>query len=190
MIGSAGREFRQVVGDRIEHGGLIPDAAIDQLRTLGLTVVTQPAFISERGDRYLRDVPQAERAELYRCRSLLAAGVKTAASSDAPYVSPDPWLGIASAANRRTVLGQVLGVEERVRPSAALQLYLGAPEEPGGPPRRVVRGALADLCLLDAPLSEVLAEPDSTHVRATFVAGRLVFNRHAEDKWPTPQWSR
>lgn len=36
-------------GDRIEHGGVIPAEAVAVIRELGLTVVTQPAFVLERG---------------------------------------------------------------------------------------------------------------------------------------------
>eukprot|EP01035_Chromulina_nebulosa_P014125 gene14125-18702_t len=43
-------------GDRIEHGGMIPREAIEALRSMGLTVVTQSAFVGERGDRYLSAV--------------------------------------------------------------------------------------------------------------------------------------
>jgi predicted amidohydrolase YtcJ len=105
-------------GDRIEHGGVIPAAAIAQLRALGLTVVTQPAFVRERGERYLAEVAPAEHPDLYRCATLLAAGVPVAGSSDAPYASPDPWAGIAAAADRRTSGGATLGVAERVSAAA------------------------------------------------------------------------
>ena len=101
-------------GDRIEHGGVIPAAAIGQLRTAGLAVVTQPAFVAERGDRYLAEVDPAEQADLYRCASLQAAGVPVAGSSDAPYASPDPWAGMAAAMRRRTMAGATLGGAERV----------------------------------------------------------------------------
>jgi predicted amidohydrolase YtcJ len=161
-------------GDRIEHGGVIPSEAIENLLRLGLTVVTQSAFVAERGDRYLAQVDPAEQADLYRCASLLAAGVPVAGSSDAPYASPDPWAGIAAAAKRRTRAGAVLGPAERVPASRALALYLGPAHDPGGPPRTLAAGVPADLCLLDAPLAEVLAEPDAQRVRATFVAGRPV----------------
>ena len=158
-------------GDRIEHGGLIPPDAIAELRALGLTVVTQPAFVFERGDRYLADVEWAERGDLYRCASLLAAGVPVAASSDAPYASPDPWTGIAAAVRRRTRAGRPIGPAERIDPDAALALYLAAPEAPGEGPRRILAGAPADLCLLDAPLVVVLREPDAARVRLTLVGG-------------------
>lgn len=162
-------------GDRIEHGGVIAPDAIGQIRALGLTVVTQPAFIRERGDRYAAQVAAADLPDLYRLASLAAAGVPVAASSDAPYASADPWAGIAAAVDRTSLGGQVLGPDEAVDAAAALGLYLGDPADPGGPPRRVAVGAAADLALLDAPLREVLAEPAAGHVRATFIGGARVF---------------
>jgi len=162
-------------GDRIEHGGVIPAEAIGQLRAMGLTVVTQSAFIRERGDRYAAEVDPAEQGDLYRCGSLLAAGVPVAGSSDAPYASPDPWQGIAAAADRRTLGGRVLGPGERIGAGRALEMYLSAPADPGGPPRRVAVGAPADLCLLEAPVADVLAAPDAHLVAATLVGGEVVF---------------
>ena len=162
-------------GDRVEHGGVIPAEAIAALGRLGLTVVTQSAFVFERGDRYLAEVALAEQADLYRCASLLSAGVPVAGSSDAPYASPDPWAGMAAAMRRRTREGQPIGAAERIAPAAALDLYLGETGAPGGPPRRIAVGADADLCLLAVPLSEALADPHAERVRATLIAGRVVF---------------
>lgn len=161
-------------GDRVEHGGVIPPAAMTELRALGLTVVTQPAFVRERGDRYAAEVAPEERDDLYRCASLLAAGIRVAASSDAPYASADPWVGIATAADRRTARGLVLGQREAVDAATALFLYLDGPEAPGRARRRVAAGAAADVCLLDAPLREVLAAPSAERVTATFIGGRRV----------------
>lgn len=161
-------------GDRIEHGGLIPESAIPQLRALRLTVVTQPGFVRERGDRYLAEVDPAEQPDLYRCASLRAAGVPVAASSDAPYASPDPWAAMAAAADRRTGSGQALGPAERVDPATALTMYLTDPSDPGGPPRRVAVCAPADLCLLKVPLRQALAELSAELVRTTLIGGRIV----------------
>jgi predicted amidohydrolase YtcJ len=162
-------------GDRIEHGGVIPEAAIPRLKAMGLTVVTQPAFVRERGDRYLAEVDPAEHADLYRCASLRAAGVPVALSSDAPYASPDPWAAMTTAADRRTRGGQVVAGSERVSSADALAMHLGATTDPGGPAQRVEIGAPADLCLLAAPLADALAAPSAALVRATIVDGRMVF---------------
>jgi predicted amidohydrolase YtcJ len=160
-------------GDRIEHGGVVPEGAIGALKRLGLTVVTQPAFVRERGDRYAAEVDAAEQGDLYRCASLIGAGVAVAGSSDAPYAAPDPWAAIAAAVERRTRGGLVLGAAERVAPARALTMYLGDPASPGGPARRVAVGGDADVCLLAAPLAEALAAPSASLVRATLVGGVL-----------------
>ncbi|WP_247350615.1 MULTISPECIES: amidohydrolase family protein [unclassified Bradyrhizobium] len=162
-------------GDRIEHGGVIPQATIGLLKAAGVTVVTQSSFIHDRGDRYLTQVPAAELKDLYRCASLIRAGVPVAGSSDAPYASPDPWAGIAAAIERRTRGGKSLGPEERIAPDVALNLYLGRSEAPGGPPRQLRVGMTADLCLLKAPLADALATPGAELVRCALIGGEIAW---------------
>jgi len=162
-------------GDRIEHGGVIPADAIGAIARLGLTVVTQPGLVFERGDRFLADVEPGEQPDLYRCASLLRAGVAVAGSSDAPYASLDPWIAMRTAVRRRTRGGRPIGLDERVSPAAALKLYQGGFDRPGGPARRVEPGAPADLCLLKAPLREALEALSADLVAATLVGGQLTF---------------
>lgn len=154
-------------GDRVEHGAVVPPDLRDALVRHRLTVVTQPAFVRERGDDYLRDADADDVPHLYPCASLPAV----AGSTDAPYATADPWVAIAAAVDRRTASGAVLGAAEAISPRRALGLFLGAPEAPGGPERRIEVGAPADLCLLDAPLVDALAEPSSTSVIATYISG-------------------
>ncbi|MBV8462913.1 MAG: amidohydrolase family protein, partial [Acidimicrobiales bacterium] len=75
-------------GDRIEHGSVIPDDLVPVLAERGLTVVTQPNFVAERGDDYLAEVDAADQPFLYRCRALLQAGVPIAFGTDAPFGDP------------------------------------------------------------------------------------------------------
>ncbi|HEX7761180.1 MAG TPA: amidohydrolase family protein, partial [Caulobacteraceae bacterium] len=161
-------------GDRIEHGGVVHPAAAVQIAALGLTVVTQPVFIFEHGDRYLAEVDAADLGALYPCASLLRAGVKVAGGSDAPYAAADPWAAMAAAISRTTRGGRGLGEDERITPRAALDLFLGDFDDPGGPARRVEVGAAGDLCLLHGPLEAALARPDASHVAATVIGGRVV----------------
>ena len=161
-------------GDRIEHCGLASPEAAVQLAALGLTVVTQPSFITERGDRYLAETDPADHGHLYPCASLLRAGVKVAASSDAPYAAPDPWATIRAAGGRRTRSGQVIGKSERVSARTALALHLGGFDDPGGAPRRARVGQVADLCLLREPLDAALVACSAEGVMATVIAGQVV----------------
>ena len=61
---SAFEEVGVEAGDRIEHGAVIPIELVGALRDLGLIVVTQPAFVARRGDRYLREHPAEEQSDL------------------------------------------------------------------------------------------------------------------------------
>jgi predicted amidohydrolase YtcJ len=159
-------------GDRIEHATVVPPALLPELRRRRLRVVTQPGFLADRGDDYLRDVPTADHADLYRCRSLQAAGVPVAMSSDAPYGPLDPWAVIEAAILRHTATGATLGAGERLTPAAALDAYLAPPDDPGGTPRRIRAGAPADLVLLDRPLAAALSTPRADAVRGAVIAGR------------------
>lgn len=132
-------------GDRIEHGAVIPEELIAEIVRLGLTVVTQPNFVAERGAQYRRDVDPDDLPHLYRCRSLLDAGVRVLGGTDAPFGGSDPWAAMRAAVDRD------LGPGERVTPTQALELFRG----PGW-------------CLLHVPLAVQLRELDAANVRATF----------------------
>jgi len=161
-----------VPGDRIEHGSVIGEDLIPAVRRLGLTVVTQPGFLHERGDRYLADVASEDVGDLWRLGSLLDAGIPIALSTDAPFGPEDPWSVVGVAASRRTAAGQLMGPGDRIAPRQAFALFCGEPERPGR--RRVVTcGAPADLVVLAGPLDDALASGSPT-VLVTVAAGTIV----------------
>jgi predicted amidohydrolase YtcJ len=162
------REASPRAGDRIEHASVTPPALLEQIRELGLSVVTQPNFIAERGDAYLTDVPECEHPWLYRCRGFLSRGIPLAGGTDAPFGHPDPWRAMSAAVTRRTANGQVLGPEEALTPEDALALFLD--------PDSDVEGA-ADLCLLDACWAEARDDLAALRVRATIRSGELIYDR-------------
>lgn len=154
-------------GDRVEHAAMVPAELVGELGRLA--VVTQPGFLADRGDAFRREVPAADHGDLYRCRSLLDAGVSVALSSDAPYGPVDPWAVIAAATTRSTPDGAPLGPDEAITAAEALAGYL-APT-PGAPPRRVAAGVRADLVLLHVPVADALREPSAAAVRAVWIGG-------------------
>ncbi len=162
--------------DRIEHASVAPPDTLTWLARLGITVVTQPGFVYERGDRYRIDVDPNDRAWLYRCAGFDRAGVPLGAGSDAPYGAPDPWRAMQAAVDRRTMAGAALGEAEAITPERALSLFTSAPDQPGGAPRTLGIGSVADLCLLDAPWSRARERLASDSVRATFRAGRCIWD--------------
>lgn len=160
--------------DRIEHAAVVPPDLAAWMARLGLRVVTQPDFLRTRGATYRREVDPDDLPHLYPYAGLLASGVRTCASSDAPYGEVDPWRVMASAASRLDGQGRALGPAERVPTATALAGYLSPPADPGGRPRTVHVGAAADLVLLGASLADALAEPDSQLVRQVWVGGTML----------------
>ncbi len=164
-------------GDRIEHASVADDAAIERLASLGVTVVTQPHFIAERGDQYLRDVDADDLPLLYRGAEFLRQGVAVAAGSDAPYGHTDPWASMRAAVSRRSPAGVEMGVDERLTAMQALALFGGDARRPGGALRQLAVGQVADLCLLDLPWEQLRDDLDARHVALTLCGGVVTYQR-------------
>lgn len=162
--------------DRIEHAAVVPDDAIADLVELGVTVVTQPNFVAERGDQYLTDVPPIELPHLWRLASLLKAHVPVSLSTDMPFGDSDPWAAMRAAVHRTTPSGAVLGADECVSPRTALTLFFGEPARPACP-RAIVENQPGDLCVLAVPPADALAELNAGMVAATIVGGQVVYQR-------------
>jgi predicted amidohydrolase YtcJ len=171
MVAALG-EAGAMAGDRMEHGAVLDDDLMVALRTLGVTVVTQPGFVHTRGDQYLVDVEPRDRNDLWRLGSLLDAGLAVAAGTDAPFGPPDPWLAVRAAVSRTTADGRALGLGERIEPRRAAALFCGLAEDPARP-RTVARGHIADLMILAGTLDEQLTEA-APAVLATIVDGIVV----------------
>lgn len=152
-------------GDRIEHAGVAPPETVDTLARLGLTVVSQPHFIRERGAVYRQDVDADDRPWLYRLRGLQQAGIALAAGSDAPFGRPDPWASMQAAVDRQCDDGETLGEAEALSPEAALALYTGPLHAPGRAPAPLREGQAADLCLIDRPWVEARKHLAAVKVR-------------------------
>jgi predicted amidohydrolase YtcJ len=163
-----------IAGDRIEHAGIVPPDALPRIARLGLTIVTQPNFIAERGDAYLQDVDSADHASLYRLRSFLDAGIGLGGGTDAPFGHADPWAAMAAAVSRQSKGGHIFGPDEALTPERALALFQGDPHAPGGQARTLVVGARADLCLIDRPWAEARRDLAAVGVAMTLKAGRIV----------------
>lgn len=160
--------------DRIEHAAVVPGDTLSDLAELGITVVTQPNFVAERGDQYLTDVPADEHDQLWRVASLLDADIPVALSTDMPFGSGDPWAAMRAAVSRTTPSGAVLNAAECVSPRTALTMFLGWPDRPDRP-RTVEIGEPGDLCVLSEPPAVALAELDAALVAATLIRGELVY---------------
>ncbi len=172
-LGEAGHQH----GDRIEHASVAPPEVLPMLAAAGVTVVTQPNFVYERGDAYLAEVGAAELPWLYRGRGFLDAGIALAAGTDAPFGEADPWRAMHAAVTRRSRNGALMDGAEALSPERALALFSASAQDPGGPPRRIVPGSRADLCLLDRPWREARRDLSAVRVQATLKAGQVIWQR-------------
>ena len=121
---AAARRLRPIpFADRIEHCSECPPDVLRQVRRAGVAVSTQPAFVHHRGDKYLAEVASEIQPWLYAMRSLLDAGVPTAAGSDAPVVDPNPMVGVGAAVTRASRNGRLVAPGQAVTPIEALSAY-------------------------------------------------------------------
>ena len=162
---------------RLEHAGVVDDAAVARMAALGVTPVPQARFLHEIGDSMAAAVGDDRADLLYRHASFLRAGLRVPASSDRPCVADGhPLRGIASMIRRRTAAGRVLGPDEAVDAETALRSYtvdaawVAGDEDSRG---RLAPGLAADLAVLgDDPIR---ADPDrlgDIEVVATLRGGR------------------
>lgn len=175
------REVGTMAGDRIEHASVADDHALATLAELGVTVVSQPHFVAERGVQYRQDVDPDDLPWLYRAASFLRAGVAFAAGSDAPYGGTDPWAAMRAAMERRTGDGVVMSAHEQLSPEQALALFGGTPLQPGSGVRPLRAGQIADLCLLDVDWRTLREDLAAHHVRLTLRGGEPIY-RHPSIK--------
>lgn len=137
----------------LEHVSLPSAEAIRRMAALGIGVSTQPIFPHAEIEAYLANLGPDRTRTSYPLRSLLAAGVELALSSDAPSTASDdpasPWLGIALATSRVAAQGFALDPGERIGLLEALTLYsAGGNDLRGlGPGGRLAPGFRADLAI-------------------------------------------
>jgi len=155
--------------DRIEHAAVVPEDRLVDLAALGVTVVTQPNFVAERGDDYRATIESVCHHELWRVASLQCNAIPVALSTDAPFGDGDPWAAMRAAVHRTTSSGAVLGPGERISARAALRGFTGHADRPAIP-RSIAVGEPGDLCVLSGdPLAL-----DADLVAFTIVAGAVV----------------
>lgn len=170
------REAGVMPGDRIEHASVTPPEWLAELAALGLSVVTQPGLVAERGEAYLEQVEAADQPWLYRLRSFLDAGIPLAGSTDAPFGDANPWRAMQAAVTRLSAAGRPLGPGEALGPEQALALFHSPLTTPGRNPARIEVGAPADLCLLRRPWAGIRHNLAVVQPRLTLRAGQVIWS--------------
>ena len=164
------------------HCSVCPPELARKISSLGITVVTQPAFIYFHGERYRDTVPHQQLKHLYPIRTLLDEGINVAASSDCPIVPPDPLIGINAAIHRLSATGDIVGGWEKIEAIAALQMYtLNAARTTFEETIKgtLTPGKLADLVVLNADPTQLTADGfRNLQVDKTIIGGKVVWERN------------
>lgn len=164
--------------DRLEHVSLVLPEQRERLAASGAAVVTNPAFLADRGSKYVEQLSAVELDWLYPVGSLVGSGVLVAAASDAPVSAAGP-LDSARAALTREVTsgpsaGRVLAPAERVSAAQALAMVTTTAAAVDGVDARLRPGACADLVVLDRDPRRDLRQ---AAVLATVIGGRVLADR-------------
>jgi predicted amidohydrolase YtcJ len=169
---------------RIEHCAVCPPELARKIASLGISVVTQPAFIYYHGERYLDTIPDDQLKHLYPIRTLLDQGINVAASSDCPIVSPDPLMGIHAAMHRLSSAGDIVSGRQKIQSTAALQMYtLNAARATFEETIKgsITPGKLADLVVLNADPARLKADEfENLQVDMTIIGGKIVWDKDAK----------
>jgi predicted amidohydrolase YtcJ len=164
---------------RIEHCGICRPDILDRIQQLGVIPVSQPVFIIEYGDGFIRHLGM-ERIQLtYPFRSFLERGIRLVFSSDCPVSHYAPLKSIQAAVTERTGSGASYALEEAVTVEEALEMYTVAgayatfEDEIKG---QVKAGMLADFTVLTADPRGVDAMTlADLPVSATIIGGEVVW---------------
>jgi predicted amidohydrolase YtcJ len=179
-LARAQREFpREGLRHRIEHCAVCPPDLQNRVRAQHIIPAMQPAFFWEFGDGYIQNYGRHRSDTMFPVKSLIAAGVPVAGSSDAPVTHYAPLFGIEQALTRKTVAGDVCGPDERIDLTTAIRMHtingaFASFEE--GFKGSLEAGKFADLVVLAEDLSQVPVERlRDVGVVMTVIGGEVVY---------------
>jgi predicted amidohydrolase YtcJ len=115
--GSRGKDGRH----RLEHAGY-PDDQLPRMADLGVFPISQPGYLFDFGDTFLRTL--GERAHgLLPLRAERALGIPVVLSSDSFVTTYKPLHHVSAAVNRRTRTGQAIGADQALTVEEAIRGY-------------------------------------------------------------------
>jgi len=166
---------------RVEHLGVCPPDLQEKAGALNVIPILNPSFPYEFGESYLHNYGERTRY-MYAARDLLDQGIITAAGSDAPITTINPFVGIYTAVSRLTRQNTPFGQEQKVSLMEAIRMYTynaayaSFDETMKG---SIELGKLADLVLLNTSLLNCPIEKiPETEVDVTILDGEIVYEKN------------
>ncbi|MFQ6054034.1 MAG: amidohydrolase, partial [Candidatus Bathyarchaeia archaeon] len=166
---------------RIEHGGLTTPRQLERMKRLGVLVSSSISFLG--GDVSTNWIYWGmERMRwTYALRSLMEYGIVAGGNGDWPVTTGNPLVGIATAATRKAVTGDILDASQCISVMDAIRMYtvngafLAFEEDIKG---SLEPGKLADMVVLNR---DILAIPPDeirdVKVDMTIVGGEVKYRR-------------
>lgn len=169
---------------RIEHCGFNSKEQIARMVRLGIEPVPQPVFIYDFGDLYLSVLEQERVDACYPMRDWISAGLKPAASSDAPVCDANIWPNIYTMLTRKTARGTVIApdqtmtIDEVIAAYTDFGAYVNRCENHRG---RLLPGMAADIAIFSRDLRQATPEQllSETRCDMTIIAGKVVYEAGA-----------
>ncbi|KAB2329350.1 amidohydrolase [Cytobacillus depressus] len=163
---------------RVEHLGVCPPDLQEKAKALNVIPILNPSFPYEFGESYIRNY--GERTHyMYAARDLLNHGIITAAGSDAPITTVNPFVGIYTAVTRLTREHTAFGQDQKVSLMDAIRMYTynaayaSFDETAKG---SIEVGKLADLVILNTSLLNCpMEEIPQVNVDLTMLDGEIVY---------------
>lgn len=175
---------RQDARHRIEHCGILRPDLIARLSEQQVIPVSQPIFIREYGDGFIRHLGRERTALTYPFRTLLDAGLPLVFSSDCPVSAYEPLKSIQASVEEKTNTGthyapsEAISAQEAIRSYTVNGAFAGFAEDRLG---MIRTGYLADFTILDThPDNVAPARIDAIPVRATVIGGEFAYQRPME----------
>lgn len=172
---------RENARHRIEHCGILRPDLIERLVNQQVLPISQPIFIREYGDGFIRHLGRERTALTYPFRTLLDAGLPLVFSSDCPVSAYEPLKSIQASIEERTDRGTEYAPSEAITADEAIRNYTvhgafaGFAEDRLGAIRP---GMLADFTILARHPGDVAPhEIDQIPVVGTVIGGKLVYQR-------------
>ncbi|MEK4228232.1 amidohydrolase [Solibacillus sp. FSL H8-0538] len=169
---------------RLEHATFMSKEQMQRAKELNIAVVTQPIFMFAEIESYILNLGQAPTEETYLFDDMLASGMTTVFSSDAPataWADPvDPFISIQSAVTRTAYEGTSTGKQHAVSVEESLYCYTKYAQIP-----TLIKGIgsleighAADFVVLSDDIFAVAPEKlGELSVQQTYYKGELVFEK-------------
>ncbi len=175
------RNRRHDARHRVEHVQHLHVSDLTRFAPLGIVASMQPFHKADDG-RYAEKALGRERlAGSYAFRQLVDAGALVVFGSDWPVVTLNPFAGIDSAVNAKTLAGEVWLPSHSLTVEEALRAYTVSPARAIHRENRLGTlevGKYADIVILsEDPLTIPQERIDQDQADCTVVGGKVVFKR-------------